>query len=71
MYSKKILAASALALVMLSCSKNNKVNKEENSEVPILRIVEKDTIVSNSFVTDIQAKKNIEIALNTLIFWQK
>ncbi|WP_407404210.1 efflux RND transporter periplasmic adaptor subunit [Chryseobacterium sp.] len=61
MYSKKILAASALALVMLSCSKNKKVNKEENSEVPILRIVEKDTIVSNSFVTDIQAKKNIEI----------
>lgn len=61
MYLKKILATGALALVMLSCSQNKDENRKENIEVPILKVVEKDTVVSNSFVTDIQAKKNIEI----------
>ena len=61
MYSKKILATGALALVMLSCSQNKEENSKENTEVPVLQVIEKDTVVSNSFVTDIQAKKNIEI----------
>lgn len=61
MYSNKIIVAIAFALVINSCGKNNENNKKENSEVPVIQIAEKDTIISNTFVADIQAKKNIEV----------
>lgn len=45
----------------MSCENANKTENKESVEVPVLKIVEKDTTIENSFVTDIQAKKNIEI----------
>ena len=61
MYFKNFMVAGAVALAVVSCKKENQNTTQENKEVPVLNILEKDTIVSNTFVTDIQAKKNIEI----------
>lgn len=48
-------------LSVSSCGKENAAKKDDVKEVPVLTIKEKDTLVSNQFVADIQAKKNIEI----------
>ena len=61
MYSNKILLTGALALVIMSCDKNKENTKNSVTEVPVLQVVEKDTVLANTFVTDIQAKKNIEV----------
>lgn len=46
---------------VVSCNKENTTKKDDVKTVPVLLVKEKDTLVSNQFVTDIQAKKNIEI----------
>nr|WP_317633012.1 efflux RND transporter periplasmic adaptor subunit [uncultured Flavobacterium sp.] len=58
----KFISLSFLALGMLiSCNKTNNDQTNQNKEVPVLKITQKDTLVSNNYVADIQAKKNIEI----------
>jgi membrane fusion protein, multidrug efflux system len=61
MYSKQIMVCLAAALMTFSCKKNDEVVQEETKEYPVLKVALKDTIVSRNYVTDIQAKKNIEI----------
>lgn len=47
--------------VLSACNNASKENTEHNKEVPVLKISQKDTMISNNYVADIQAKKNIEI----------
>ncbi|WP_419868376.1 efflux RND transporter periplasmic adaptor subunit [Chryseobacterium sp. CT-SW4] len=58
---KHVIICILTILSATSCSKNKNNNKQEEKEVPVLEIKQKDTLVSNQFVTDIQAKKNVEI----------
>ncbi|WP_292010428.1 efflux RND transporter periplasmic adaptor subunit [Chryseobacterium sp.] len=58
---KHVIICILTILLATSCSENKKNNKQEDKEVPVLEIQQKDTLVSNQFVTDIQAKKNVEI----------
>ncbi|UYW02352.1 efflux RND transporter periplasmic adaptor subunit [Flavobacterium agricola] len=51
----------ALAATAFSCSSKNENQTTEQKEYPVISIVQQDTIVSNQFVADIQAKKNVEI----------
>ena len=55
-----VLGLAALGLVS-ACQRSNSAENKENKAYPVLEVVEKDTLISNDFVTDIQAKKNIEI----------
>lgn len=55
-----ILCVSAL-LCALSCGKNNPNKTKNTKEVPVLEVKQKDTLISSQFVTDIQAKRNVEI----------
>lgn len=58
----KNLVLGLLALGLVSaCQRSNSAENKENKAYPVLEVVEKDTLISNDFVTDIQAKKNIEI----------
>lgn len=57
---KSILSIAILAIVF-SCTKKTSDSAISEKEYPVLTIVKKDTIVSNQFVADIQAKKNVEI----------
>jgi len=61
MYSKQIIVCLAAALMTFSCKKGNEIIEDNTKELPVLKLTQKDTIVSLSYVTDIQAKKNIEI----------
>lgn len=56
MYFKNVIICSFAILFAVSCSKDKK-NSQKEKEVPVLEIKEKDTLVNNQFVTDIQAKK--------------
>jgi membrane fusion protein, multidrug efflux system len=48
--------------LLLSCGGKNTVSSTSKiKSLPTYKLVKKDTIVSNKFVADIQAKKNIEI----------
>lgn len=58
----KYLVVALLVLGLnTSCSDEKKKEQNEEKQVPVLTISQKDTLINNSFVTDIQAKKNIEI----------
>ncbi|WP_376746458.1 efflux RND transporter periplasmic adaptor subunit [Chryseobacterium gleum] len=61
MYCKNVIICILATLFAVSCSKDKEKNNQKEKEVPVLEIKEKDTLVSNQFVTDIQAKKNVEI----------
>ncbi|WP_284460325.1 biotin/lipoyl-binding protein, partial [Chryseobacterium sp.] len=61
MYFKNVIICTFATLFAVSCSKDKKKNNQNEKEVPVLEIKEKDTLVSNQFVTDIQAKKNVEM----------
>lgn len=61
MYLKHVIICIVTVLLIASCSKAKETNNKEIKEVPVLKINRKDTLVSNHFVTDIQAKKNVEI----------
>lgn len=49
----------------LSCNTKSEGTQIDESVFPIITVSKKDTVVQNSFVTDIQAKKNIEIRTRT------
>lgn len=61
MYFKNVIICILATLFAVSCSKDKKKNNQKEKEVPVLEIKEKDTLVNNQFVTDIQAKKNVEM----------
>lgn len=61
MYLKNAIVCCVAILLAVSCSKTEKNNDKKTTDVPALTIKVKDTLVSNQFVTDIQAKKNVEI----------
>lgn len=56
----RLFCAIAL-LLLLSCSDKAKRRKENIKTVPVYTVIQKDTLVSNRFVADIQAKNNVEI----------
>jgi len=56
-----ILALAWILGITISCNNNNSKNTQEEKTVPVFTVNEKDTLIHNSFVADIQAKKNIEI----------
>ena len=59
---QKYWIIGAFALLSLSSCKNKNENKKDDvKEVPVLTVQKKDTLVSTQYVTDIQAKKNIEV----------
>jgi membrane fusion protein, multidrug efflux system len=57
---KSILPIAAIAIAF-SCNDKSATAVDSKKEFPVLTIVEKDTVVSNQFVADVQAKKNVEI----------
>jgi len=57
----KSISLIAVIAITFSCTKNASNNANTQKEYPVLPIVQKDTIVNNQFVADIQAKKNVEI----------
>ncbi len=61
MYFKNVIICCMAILFAVSCSKAEKIKDQKAADVPILKIREKDTLVTNQFVTDIQARKNVEI----------
>lgn len=56
----RLLCAIAL-LLLFSCGDKAKRRKENIKTVPVYTVIQKDTLVSNRFVADIQAKNNVEI----------
>lgn len=60
---KKNYIVLVLMLLGLLISCNNNTNRKEKQEksVPVMAVSKTDTLIQNSFVADIQAKKNIEI----------
>lgn len=58
---KSIIVCNIALLCVISCGKNTQNKNKENKEVPVFVVKQKDTLVSNQFVTDIQAKRNVEI----------
>lgn len=61
MNSKHLMVCLAASLLTLSCKKTDEVKQEESKTLPVFTVNKKDTLVTHSYVTDIQAKKNIEI----------
>lgn len=48
-------------LCAVSCGKNTQHKNKDRKEVPVYIVKQKDTLVSSQFVTDIQAKRNVEV----------
>lgn len=46
---------------LVSCNNANNKQQAQEKQVPIFTVNQKDTLIKNTFVADIQAKKNIEI----------
>ncbi|WP_262152231.1 efflux RND transporter periplasmic adaptor subunit [Chryseobacterium foetidum] len=61
MNTKNVIWCSIALLCALSCGEGKQNKTAKNKEVPVLQISEKDTLISNEFVTDIQAKRNVEM----------
>lgn len=47
--------------MLISCGDKAKRKKAEVKTVPVYKVIQKDTIVSNRFVADIHARNNVEI----------
>lgn len=56
----KILALGCIPL-FFSCTSKTETETKENKTLPVFKISQQDTIISNKFVADIQAEKNVEI----------
>lgn len=51
-----------MAITVISCKSNHpNEGQDDIKTLPVLSITEEDTVVTNKFVADIQARKNIEI----------
>ena len=59
---KKYLFVAIIFLgITISCNDKDSKKTQEEKLVPVVTVNQKDTLIHNSFVADIQAKKNIEI----------
>jgi membrane fusion protein (multidrug efflux system) len=62
MRTRQLIVFVAVVLFITACnSDKNNANTEGVKTLPIFKVEKRDTIVSNKFVTDIHAKKNVEI----------
>ena len=61
MNTKSFIQCLVAFVCVVSCGKNAQNKNKDNKEVPVFEVKQKDTLVSNQFVTDIQAKRNVEI----------
>lgn len=61
MDTKSFIKCIIALLCIYSCGRNQKDKNKKNKEVPVYVIKQKDTLVTSQFVTDIQAKRNVEI----------
>lgn len=61
MNTKSFIVCIAALLCAYSCVKSNTSHHKENKEVPVFQVKQKDTLISSQFVTDIQAKRNVEL----------
>ncbi len=62
MNAKHFIVYALSALVVTACGGNKNNNSTQNIKtLPVYKVEKIDTIVSNKFVADIQAKKNVEI----------
>lgn len=61
MNTKSFIQCILAFVCVVSCGKNAQNKNKDNKEVPVFEVKQKDTLVSNQFVTDIQAKRNVEI----------
>lgn len=62
MNAKHFIIYALSALVVAACGGNKNNNSAQNIKtLPVYQVERIDTIVSNKFVADIQAKKNVEI----------
>ncbi|MBS1571587.1 MAG: efflux RND transporter periplasmic adaptor subunit [Bacteroidetes bacterium] len=55
------IVAGLLLLSIYACSNKKSEKQEDLKEVPVLTVQKKDTLVSGEYVTEIEAKKNIEV----------
>lgn len=58
---KSLIWCSLALICVLSCGKNHQNKNRGSKEVPVYMVQQKDTLVISQFVTDIQAKRNVEI----------
>lgn len=58
---KKHLISVVSLLALFSCGDKDNRKKVEVKTVPVYKVVQKDTILSNHFVADIHARNNVEI----------
>lgn len=58
---KKIIFFFSSLLLLSACNTNNESTIVETKTLPVFRITVKDTLITNKFVADIQAEKNVEI----------
>lgn len=74
LFSKKplTLLVLAISLVITACS-SKKNGEEENKPIalPVVAVVEKDTVLQSYYVSDIQAVKNVEIRARVQGFLEK
>ncbi|SHK50417.1 efflux RND transporter periplasmic adaptor subunit [Epilithonimonas mollis] len=61
MKTKSLIWCSLALICTWSCGKNHQNKNKSTKEVPVYVVKQKDTLVTNQFVTDIQAKRNVEI----------
>ena len=61
MKTKNLICCSLALICTWSCSKNQQNKNKSHKEVPVYVVKQKDTLVTSQFVTDIQAKRNVEI----------
>ncbi|WP_375191150.1 efflux RND transporter periplasmic adaptor subunit [Chryseobacterium sp.] len=61
MKAKNLIWCSLALICTFSCGKNHQNKNKKNKEVPVYVVKQKDTLITNQFVTDIQAKRNVEI----------
>ncbi|KFF01388.1 RND transporter [Chryseobacterium formosense] len=61
METKSLIWCSLALICTWSCGEGHQNKNKESKEVPVYVVKQKDTLVTNQFVTDIQAKRNVEI----------
>lgn len=61
-----------MAVALTSCTaKGEADNKDTRSELPVIKLSQKDTVLYRDYVTDIQAVKNVEIRARVQGFLEK
>lgn len=61
MNTKSFIQCAIALLCAVSCGKNTQKKNQDKKEVPVYIVKQKDTLITSQFVTDIQAKRNVEL----------